>query len=72
MLYMAPIDTDALLTPSAVTALTTIPESTLAQYRSRGGGPRFIKLGRKVLYRAEDVQRWISEHARTSTRGDAA
>lgn len=32
-----------------------------------GEGPRFIKLGRHVRYRADDVLAWIEENARTSS-----
>ena len=32
-----------------------------------GDGPRFIKIGRNVRYRAEDILDWIAENARTST-----
>jgi predicted DNA-binding transcriptional regulator AlpA len=35
--------------------------------RWAGEGPRFIKLGRHVRYRAEDVMSWIDECSRTST-----
>lgn len=40
--------------------------------RWAGEGPRFIKLGRHVRYRADDVMAWIEENARTSTTGGAA
>lgn len=33
--------------------------------RWAGEGPRFIKLGRHVRYRADDVLAWIEENART-------
>ncbi|MGD9662020.1 MAG: helix-turn-helix transcriptional regulator [Porticoccaceae bacterium] len=35
--------------------------------RWAGEGPRFIKLGRHVRYRADDVLAWIDANARTST-----
>ncbi|GAA0581407.1 helix-turn-helix transcriptional regulator [Halomonas salifodinae] len=35
--------------------------------RWAGEGPRFIKLGRHVRYRADDVLAWIEEQARTSS-----
>jgi len=35
--------------------------------RWAGEGPRFIKLGRHVRYKAEDVLDWIDENAKTST-----
>ncbi|QTP55429.1 helix-turn-helix domain-containing protein [Billgrantia sulfidoxydans] len=37
--------------------------------RWAGEGPRFIKLGRHVRYRADDVLEWLEENARTSTTG---
>ncbi|WP_217987669.1 helix-turn-helix transcriptional regulator [Halomonas salipaludis] len=39
--------------------------------RWAGEGPRYIKLGRHVRYRADDVLAWIEECARTSTTGGA-
>lgn len=33
--------------------------------RWAGDGPRFIKLGRHVRYRADDVLAWIEENGRT-------
>ena len=37
--------------------------------RWAGEGPPFIKLGRHVRYRVDDVLAWIDENARTSTSG---
>lgn len=37
------------------------------QRRYMGTGPRFIKLGRKVFYRPEDVDIWISENEQSRT-----
>lgn len=44
-----------------------IGKSTAWCERARwaGEGPRFIKLGRHVRYRADDVLAWIEENART-------
>ena len=39
--------------------------------RWEGKGPVFIKLGRHVRYKAEDVFDWIEENARTCTREGA-
>lgn len=30
-------------------------------------GPRFVKLGRRVFYRRDDLDAWIDAQARTST-----
>ena len=43
-----------------VSAMTGIPEATLRWYRHAGvGGPRSFKLGRRVMYREEDVLAWM-------------
>ena len=39
--------------------------------RWAGEGPRFVKLGRHVRYRADDVLAWIEDCARTCS-GEAA
>lgn len=46
-----------------VSEMTGIPENTLRFYRAQGGdkGPPSAKLGRRVVYRYDDVVRWIEE-----------
>lgn len=39
----------------------------LAKLRCWGGGPVFLKLGRRVLYRKVDLDDWIDAQARRST-----
>lgn len=39
--------------------LGTTP-SVLAQWRHRGIGPRFIKVGRKVMYDMADLNEWLT------------
>ncbi|MCW5602434.1 helix-turn-helix domain-containing protein [Nitrosomonas sp.] len=34
-----------------------------------GSGPKFVKLGRHVRYRAQDVLEWVNASERTSTQG---
>jgi predicted DNA-binding transcriptional regulator AlpA len=43
---------------------TTLSRTTLQALRSKGGGPPFAKLGHRVVYRLEDVERWIQERTR--------
>ena len=50
---------ERLLTPGELSSRLGIPDSTLAQWRYVGRGPRFIKVGRHVRYRAEDVDAWL-------------
>jgi hypothetical protein len=44
-----------------------VTEAGLAQLRFRGAGPRFIKVGRRVLYRWADVLEYLEENTRTGT-----
>lgn len=36
-------------------------------WRLRGEGPRFVKLGRSVRYRGEDLLAWIAANLRSAT-----
>lgn len=40
---------------------------TLEKARVLGGGPRFRKHGRRVVYRLEDLDAWSEERVRMST-----
>lgn len=52
--------TDKLMTQREVKEITGLADSTLEQWRLKGKGPKFIKLGRLVRYRTSDVQAYIS------------
>lgn len=39
----------------------------LDKARCTGEGPRFIKVGKKVLYRLADIEAWLDEQTRQST-----
>jgi hypothetical protein len=45
---------------------------TLRTLRSRGGGPPFAKVGRRVVYRVADLRAWVAERMRTSTADSVA
>lgn len=34
------------------------PREKLAQWRHKGTGPAFYRLGRKIVYRGEDLNAW--------------
>ena len=40
--------------------------------RWSGTGPKFVKLGRKVVYRGSDILEWMDNQTRTSTSGKGA
>lgn len=44
-----------------------ISVSSLTKWRVFGGGPRFIKLGKKVLYRVSDFDAWMDAKLVAST-----
>ncbi len=48
-----------LLTITEAAELLRAPVATLRYWRHLGTGPRSFRLGRRVLYRTEDVRTWI-------------
>lgn len=48
-----------LLSSRTVADYLGIPTGTLANWRYQGRGPAFVRIGRHVRYRAEDIARWI-------------
>lgn len=54
-----------------VAELTGVPENTLRFWRHVGTGPRSAKLGRRVVYREEDVTAWVEQQFADS-RGPGA
>lgn len=44
-----------------------ISEKTLANWRVSGIGPKYLKVGRLVRYREEDIQSWLSARTFTAT-----
>lgn len=56
-----------LLNPSNTAQMLCISELTLRKWRWEGNGPSFIKVGRKVAYRLEDIQEWVEKRVRRST-----
>ncbi len=53
-------------------AKTGLSNSTLRKLRLTGGGPRFMKLGRAVRYREEDLEAWLTARVVQSTSEAAA
>jgi excisionase family DNA binding protein len=46
---------------------TGLSPSTLRKLRLSGGGPRFMKLGRAVRYREDDLDGWLKARTVQST-----
>lgn len=48
-----------LLRPVDVATRIGVPVGTLANWRCDGRGPRYLKVGRHVRYRVEDLEAWL-------------
>lgn len=44
-----------------------LSSSTFEKLRLSGGGPRYVKLGRRVVYDPADLDAWLAENRRRST-----
>ena len=52
--------------------LVGLSESTMAKLRLNGNGPTYCKLGRRVVYRAADLELWLqSRTTRDTSDADA-
>jgi predicted DNA-binding transcriptional regulator AlpA len=49
----------ALLTDTEVAEILRLSPACLRRWRLTGTGPRFVKVGNLVRYRAEDLNLWI-------------
>ena len=58
--------TDLLATGEAA-ALVGLSPRTLERYRVTGEGPRFLKLGRRVVYPRLELDNWLATKVRRST-----
>ena len=57
-----------LLTITEAAELLRAPVATLRYWRHLGTGPRSFRLGRRVLYRSDDLHAWIADStARTAS-----
>lgn len=57
-------DLDLLLTPGDVSDYLGIPKGTLANWRSAGRGPAYLRVGRHVRYRQSAVAAWTASLSR--------
>jgi len=51
----------SILTTAEVAELTRLPAATLRYWRHMKTGPASFKLGRRVVYDAAEVARWIEQ-----------
>ena len=55
--------TDKLLTINEVADITRTSVETCRHWRKHGTGPKSFRLGRRVVYREQDVTAWITAAA---------
>lgn len=60
-------ETAVILTTREAARYLGLAISTLNKWRCHGGGPVFVKLGRAVRYRQEDLNAFVEERSLTST-----
>jgi hypothetical protein len=53
-------DNHNLLTITEAASIVRAPVATLRYWRHLGTGPRSFRLGRRVLYRLDDLSAWIN------------
>jgi predicted DNA-binding transcriptional regulator AlpA len=56
-----------LITEQEASRRLTVSVKTLQAWRVRGGGPRFVKVGRLVRYTEVAIEKFIREHTMAST-----
>jgi hypothetical protein len=61
-----------LLNQREAAAALRLSERTLERYRVTGEGPPFVRTGKRIAYRPEDLSAWVSAHVVTSTSDTGA
>lgn len=59
--------TEGLLNTEQAAARLNISRQVMAVWRLTGRGPRFVKVGSRVLYDPQDISTFIEANKRTST-----
>jgi hypothetical protein len=50
-----------LMAPAHVAKILDVPESTLSLWRSQGGGPQYVKIGKRVSYLEADIIAFVEK-----------
>ena len=57
----------AFLPQQEASAFLRLSERTLERHRIAGTGPKFVRLGRRIVYRRADLEAWADENTFRST-----
>lgn len=60
---------DGRMTAENASAYLGLSEKTLATMRSKGTGPKYIKIGR-VFYYEDDLKDWLSQQVRVTSTAE--
>lgn len=60
-------ETRAMLRTREASQYLSVSTSRLEKLRLTGGGPRYLKLGKTVVYDPADLDAWLNAHRRVST-----
>ena len=52
------------LTPIQVSVKLGITKNTLVRWRKDGRGPRFVKLGGRIVYPSRELESWLESRCR--------
>lgn len=55
------------ISPREVAARLGVTVTTLANWRWKGGGPAYLKVGGRVRYRIGELAAWLDEQVRASS-----
>jgi excisionase family DNA binding protein len=66
-MHLTPSSPKRMLPTNEAADCLGISKSTLNKMRVFGGGPPFLKLGRRVVYDPADLDEWLASHRRAST-----
>jgi len=59
-----------LLNPNQLSERWQIASTTLRHWRWSGKGPKYLKLGGRVMYRIKDIEEFEEQQVRTDTTQD--
>ena len=62
-----PMQSNEYLDTPLAAATLRLSQSTLNKWRLTGGGPKYLKIGRRVLYSRDTLEAWARAHERAST-----
>lgn len=64
---MAQQNLSTLLSEESAAPFVGTEPKTLANWRTLGKGPKFIRVGRKVMYHPDDIAEWVAARRVQST-----